>query len=47
MTQINAWAALGPKEKLVPHKFDPGQLKAMRSRSKSSTAASAIPTYPS
>lgn len=28
MTQINAWAALGPKEKLVPHKFDPGQLKA-------------------
>jgi uncharacterized zinc-type alcohol dehydrogenase-like protein len=28
MTPINAWAALGPKEKLVPHKFDPGLLKA-------------------
>ena len=28
MTAINAWAAHGPKEKLVPYKFDPGPLKA-------------------
>ena len=28
MTAINAWAAHGPKEKLVPYKFDPGLLKA-------------------
>ena len=28
MTQINAWAAHSPGEKLVPYKFDAGQLRA-------------------
>ncbi len=28
MTRINAWAAMGRREKLVPYQFDPGPLKA-------------------
>lgn len=28
MSQINSWAAMGPNEKLVSYKFDPGLLKA-------------------
>jgi uncharacterized zinc-type alcohol dehydrogenase-like protein len=28
MTTVKAWAAHGPKEKLVPYEYDPGPLKA-------------------